>query len=145
MINNAKELLDYTIRQLRSILFHYEYRTSPEYFSRKSILGFENTAVMILQMVKKSIKVELMNYFYQLDKELEIPSRQAFSEARNKISCLAIKDFFEKSCELAVTGNGARLYKGYRLFAVNGTSFVVGMLEKLSEHFGESTTVTGRT
>jgi hypothetical protein len=36
------------------------------------------------------------------------------------------------------------LYKGYRLYGVDGTSFVVGKLPKLAEYFGESTTVAGK-
>jgi len=95
-------------------------------------------------MIKKPIKVELMNYFDDIDKNFEIPSRQAFSQAREKISYLAFKDFFEKSCELAADGDGARTYKGYRLFAVDGTSFLVGDLSKLERFFGSSTTVPGQ-
>lgn len=45
-----------------------------------------------------------------------------------------------------MTANDARTYKGYRLFAVDGTSFFVGKLkdEALREYFGESTTVEGK-
>jgi hypothetical protein len=141
MDSGVKSLLGHTKFQSSSVEFHYEHRTSPKHFTRSSVLGFENTALLILKLIKKSAKVELMDFFYEYNKELEIPSRQAFSEAREKISYLAFKDFFMKSCEIAEEGNGARLYKGYRLFAVDGTSFVVGSLSKLSEFFGESTCV----
>lgn len=141
MENKAKTLVEYTRQQLLSLVFHYEHRTAPQHFTRKSILGFTNTALLILNMIKKSIKVEIMDFFYQLDKEIEISSRQAFSQAREKISYLAFKDFFEKSCELAVNSDDARLYKGYRLFAVDGTSFAVGTLSKLSKYFGQSTSI----
>jgi len=141
MKNNTDELLIYTEQQLASLIFRYTHKTSPEHFTRQSPLGFENTAMLILRMIKKSTKAELMDFFYQVDNNLQIPSRQAFSEAREKISYLAFKDFFEKSCELAVKSDDAGLYKGYRLFAVDGTSFVVGLLCGLSEYFGQSTTV----
>jgi len=141
MVNTATELLRYTQEQMASLMFRFSHRTSPKYFTRKSILDFATTMLIILKMVKKSIKVEVMDFFYQLNNQREIPSRQAFSEAREKISYLAFKDLFDKSCELAVTSDEARLYKGYRLFAVDGTSFVVGLLAKLSEYFGHSTSV----
>ena len=144
MKNNAKTILEYTQQELKSLIFRYTHKTSPRHFTRSSILGFESTALLILHMIKKSIKVELMDYFYQKSKEIEIPSRQAFTQAREKISYLAFKDFFEKSCELAVKSEDAKLYKGYRLFAIDGTSFVVGMLNKLSEYFGQSTSIKGK-
>jgi hypothetical protein len=96
-------------------------------------------------MVKKSIQVELMDCFDEMDKTREvstkIPSRQAFTKSRNKISYTAFKDFFDKSCELIVNDPEPKLYKGYRIYAVDGTSFVVGDLVKLSGFFGTSTTV----
>jgi len=144
MKTNAKELFHYTKQKLASIIFHFEHKTLPKYFTRESVLGFENTALLILNMIKKSIKVELMNFFYQVDKQVPAPSRQAFSEAREKISFNAFKDFFEKSCELALNSDGARLCKGYRLFGVDGTSFIVGPLSKLADYFGESTTVKNK-
>jgi len=85
-----------------------------------------------------------MNYFNDIDNELEIPTRQAFSQAREKISYLAFKNLFDKSCELALESDGARTYKGFRLFAIDGTSFIVGSLHKLREYFGDSTTVAGQ-
>ena len=143
MNGRANTLLDYTKEQLASIVFKIYHRTAPQYFTRKSPLSFENTTLMILNLIKKSIKAELMDYFYQLDKDLNIPSRQAFSQAREKISYLAFKDFFDKSCELALDDADARLFKGYRLFAVDGTSFAVGDIKRLGNHFGKSTSIAG--
>jgi hypothetical protein len=85
-----------------------------------------------------------MDYFFKADKEAESASRQAFTESREKISYHAFKDFFEKTCELALDDEGMRVYKGYRVLGVDGTSFVVGILTKLKEYFGESTTIAGK-
>ena len=148
MKNNVTTLLNYTIENLNSLLFSLTHRTSPEYFSRSpKLLSFHNTALMILNMIKKAIAVEAMMFFGHFDNISKIPSRQAFSEAREKISYLAFKDFFDKSCELAVAGGeDARTYKGYRLFASDGTSFFVGDLENdsIKEYFGQSTTIEGK-
>jgi hypothetical protein len=141
MKNKAIELVLYTKQQLMSAVFKIAHKTAVQHFTRQSPLNFQNTALAILRMIKKSIKVELMSSFEDLDKELEVPSRQAFSQARDKLSYLAFKDFFEKSCELALDSDDARTYKGFRLFAIDGTSFIVGALQKLRGYFGESTTV----
>ena len=124
-----------------SLPFLYEYRTSPVYFTRNSPLNFTNTTLLILNLIKKAEKVELMKYFMNLDTELKTPTRQAFKEAREKISYLAFKDFFDKSCELTEDNEGVRLFNGYRIFAIDGTSFTVGPFEKLKDYFGESTSV----
>jgi len=95
--------------------------------------------LIILRLIKKSIKAELMEYFYQPNKEHNVPTRQAFAQAREKLSYLAFKDFFDKTCELAVNNGNERLYKNYRIFAVDGTTFAVGNLTKLSDYFGATT------
>jgi hypothetical protein len=141
MENNAKKVTEYTKEQLESLIFKYLYRTSPTHFTRTSPLNFKNTMMIILHLVKKSIKTELMDYFYKTAPDIKVPGRQAFSEAREKISYLAFKDLFERTCEVAIGGEGIKYYKGYRLFAVDGTSFAVGDYEKLAGSFGESTTI----
>ena len=112
-------------------------------------MGFVEVALIILNMVKKSITVEVMDYFRHttnvIVKSLRIPTRQAFTKAREKISYHAFADLFKKSCELTLLSNDdTRHYKGYRVFAVDGTSFVVGKLKKLSKFFGESTTIANK-
>jgi len=144
MKNYADELIRYTQERIRSLLFLYEHRTTPAYFTRKSPLNFENITLLILNLIKKAIKVELMNFFYHHGDVRKTPSRQAFTQGREKVSYLAFKDFFDKSCELAEKGEGGKLYKGYRLFASDGTSFVVGQLKRLWEYFGERTSVAGK-
>ena len=144
MDGKAKSLLSYMQEQIASLHFLLTYRRAPQYFTRETeSLNFRNTALMILKLVKKSAKAELMDFFYNAVKKLAVPSRQAFAQAREKINYPAFKDFFDKSCELAVNDADAKLYKGFRIFAVDGTSFLVGPLAKLAEYFGESTTVAG--
>ena len=147
MNNNVIALHSYTIEQLEEYLFLLEHRRSPECFSRKpKQLTFKNTSLLVLNMIKKAITVEVMKYFYKTEKLEKAPSRQAFTKAREKISYSLFKDFFEKSCELAITGNGAREYKDYRLLGGDGTSFFVGELsiKSLRDYFGESTTAPGK-
>lgn len=143
-MSKASLVIEYVKQQLNSFLFKCEYRTAPQYFTRESPLNFHNIALIILNLVKKTIKVELMNFFSLLDVPFLTPSRQAFEQAREKVSYLVFKDFFDKTCSLAVTDPGAKTYNGYRIFAVDGTSFVVGDFDKLHSYFGETTTVPGK-
>lgn len=146
MVDRAAMLVDFVGQQLGSYLFKITHRTSPEHFTRErgaSSLSFYNTGLIVLKMIKKAIKDELMDSFYQIDKALEIPSRQAFSRAREKISYLAFKDFFKKSCELVVGNTHPKLYRGYRLYAIDGTTFTVGNINEMSSYFGQSTAIDG--
>jgi len=139
----ANGLILYTREQLIDFICKCTYRTAPGDFSKESTLDFKTTALLTLNMIKKSIKAEIMSYFPIINKEIETPSRQAFTQAREKIKYTLFKDFFEKSCELATNNNEAKLFKRYRLFAIDGTSFLVGPMDKLKEYFGESTTIPG--
>jgi len=147
MKNIACLLFDRVLAQVKSLEFIRKHKTAPQYFTRRSPLGFFKTALIVINMVKKASKVEIMSFFNQYNKEfheeLLSPSRQALSQAREKISYSAFKDFFEQSCEMAVNAEDARLYKGYRLWAFDGTSFIVGPMGKLHEFFGKSTTTEG--
>lgn len=147
MKNKAERLIEYVLRQMGSLLFLLEHRTSPAYFSRSpKKLTFQNTTLIVLNSMKKAVAVEVAHFFERFKKTEKKPSHQAFAEARDKISYLAFKDFFDKSCEMAITDEEARTYKSYRLLAVDGTSFFVGDLANTSikEYFGESTTVPGK-
>ena len=144
MKSRAKKLLNDTQEKVSMLKFSVKHKTEPEHFTRKSPLNYKRVTITILNMIKKPIKVELMDVFYQMDKEKPIPSRQAFSQAREKISYTAFQELFELSCEAALESEEPRMFKGYRLFAFDGTSFFVGDCEKVSEYFGESTTVAGK-
>ena len=142
MCVKAEYLIIYTKYKAESRKFMIEHRTAPGYFTRKPRLTFKNTSFFVLNMIKNSLKDELVDYFYQI--EVKTPCRKALNLAREKISYLAFKDFADKSFELATDGSGSRTYKGYRIFALDGTSFVVGDLDALKAFFGESTTVEGK-
>jgi len=145
MKKSALKLLRRMQEEWVSYRFKRKYRMAPKDFTRESVLDFATTMLLVMRLVKKSIKVELMDFFYQTGKACPIPSRQAFSQSREKISYCAFKHFFEESCEIAIAGDGARLFKNrFRLFAVDGTAFVVGKLEKLKDFFGTSTSIAGK-
>jgi hypothetical protein len=101
---------------------------------------------MTLNLIKKAIATEIMDYFDKLSEQDELPTRQALSDARNKISYLAFKEFFDESCRLAVGAKEAKTYKDYRLYSCDGTSFFVGDMKyaSLREYFDVATTVEGR-
>lgn len=66
-------------------------------------------------MSGKDLKCELMDFF-ELDKEL--PTVSAFVQQRNKISTTAFETLFH---QFTNSFPQQKLYKGYRLLAVDGS------------------------
>ncbi len=149
MIKEANRLIGYTRKSIFSEEFMQKFRLKASYFARiQKLLPFSRVALIVLNMVKKAIENEIMNYIDKVGEKGKAPTRQAFSKARDKISYLAFKDFFDKSCELAINDEDgeAKRYKGYRLLANDGSTFIVGDMEikSIKDYFGESTSVKGK-
>ena len=84
-------------------------------FSRKRKLTAEKMMYSILSMSGKDLKCELLEFF-KLDKNT--PTVSAFVQQRNKISVAAFETLFHKFTSAFPQ---QKLYRGYRLLAVDGS------------------------
>lgn len=84
-------------------------------FSRNRKLPFKKVVYTILSMAGKSLSNELMEYF---GLNSNIPTVSAFVQQRNKINCSAFEILFNKFNSLC---SEQKLFKGYRLLAVDGS------------------------
>jgi len=66
-------------------IFMIKNRKTPKDFSRNRKMGFKETLLFMMNMVKKSLQVELIKFFDEILDKTEIMSKQAYSEARSKI------------------------------------------------------------
>jgi hypothetical protein len=110
-------------------------RREPSYFSREGKIGFVNLFAFMLNFVKKSMQLEL-DLFMEMRKEQERITKQAFSQARQKISFEAFKDLFEDTVKIASEVEDMNTLKGLRIFAVDGTSLALENTKELLEYFG---------
>ena len=85
-------------------------------FTRKGKLGLETTLSILLCKEGKSLKNELLSFFSCAE---DIPSASAFVQSRAKLSPEALPFLFKS---FVASQNHKLLYKGYRLFAVDGSS-----------------------
>ena len=70
------------------------------------------------------------------DPEIEKPmSKQAFSKARHKISPEAFKELFEMTGQTIIESDAFGRYKGYRVFAVDGTELQLPKEKEILEAF----------
>lgn len=85
-------------------------------FTRKGKLGLETTLSILLCMEGKSLKNELLAFFSCAE---DSPSASAFVQSRAKLSPEALPFLFRR---FVASQTPKTLYKGYRLFAVDGSN-----------------------
>ena len=84
-------------------------------FSRKRKLPAEKMMYSILSMSNKDLKCEMLDFF---NMNKETPTVSAFIQQRNKISVTAFETLFH---QFTSTFPQQKLYRGYRLLAVDGS------------------------
>lgn len=110
----VKQALKNTIREIS--LNPQVFAKNPEKdFCRKRKLPFEKMMYSILSMSSKDLKCELLDFF---NFEKDIPTVSAFIQQRNKISFAAFEYLFHQFTQ---SFSQQKLYKGYRLLAIDGS------------------------
>ena len=121
---------------IESYLFLITVRKKPKYFSRRGKMGFKNVILFILNFGKKSLQIELDNFFKTINKTNDGVKKQAFSEARQKVSPEAFIILQENIIKKVYTATDLNLYKGYRLSAIDGSTIELQNTEELRKAFG---------
>ena len=95
MKNFANILIDKSVEIINSTEFLNQSRISTKSFTRERKMGFKKIILFCLNLVKKSIQLELDSFAELLDEEVENPiSKQGFSKARQNISPKAFETLF---------------------------------------------------
>lgn len=122
--------------EMEDISFLCSVRAKTSYFTRSSgKIGFVNLIGFMLNFNKKSIQIELDNFFEEVKVNTMRMTKQAFSEARQKVlpkaftilNKKAVKTIYEEDC---------KKYKGYRIFAIDGSVLSLNNTEKMRKSFG---------
>lgn len=127
--------LNNTGEKIRDYAFMCFARRDPSCFSREGKIGFVNLVGFMLNFVKKSMQMEL-DLFMEMVKEQKTISKQAFSQARQKISHEAFKELFKDTADMAYTTEDMDTLKGLRILAVDGTSLALENSPELVKFFG---------
>ena len=123
---------------INDIIFMCETRMKNTYFTRigsnkmtfKSIVGF------MLNFVKKTLQQELDDFFTGLHGTKSHVTKQAFSEARQKISPTAFIKMSDEIIKWFYKDTDFRRFKGYRLLSIDGTILEISNTENLRNEFG---------
>ena len=120
-----------------------EARFKPTSFTRNRKMPFETVLRFMLENAKLSTQTALNRFMRKIGREsIEVEktiSQQAFSEARNKFD----HSPFEKMFRAMVKEDYSKdeligRYSGYKVFAIDGSTYALPNLKTLKEEFGVS-------
>ena len=117
-IANIKENMEKTINNLNEDVKLYVKNPDID-FTRKRKLNFKEMIQLLLTMGGKSLNIELMEYFSY---DIELPTKAAFIQQREKISPKAFEEVFNKFTQNSLI---PKTCKGYRLLAIDGSSLCI--------------------
>ena len=121
IMNNFKHLknvLNYNIKKMADCAAIFCENPEKD-FTRDRILNFENTIRNVICMGSGSLKDELLNLHCH---SLKTPTSSAFIQARDKIRVEAFKILLERFNDKTHID---KLYKGYRLLAIDGSELPI--------------------
>lgn len=136
-IKYLKEGIRITSKIINDIMFLCDVRTKDTYFTRKGTckMGFKNIILFMINFVKKSLQIELDN-FSKITPENNKITKQAFSQARHKISPKAFIYLLNEINKWFYKDTPFITYRDYRLLAIDGTVLEIHNSQELRDTFG---------
>lgn len=138
------EVLEITNKVIRDVCFMLENRMKSTYFTRSTgKMNFKDLIIFALNFVKKSLQIELDSYFKNIKGVEPNMTKQAYSQARQKISPKAFIMLNEAIIKWFYKNDDFNTYRDYRISAIDGSVLELNNSERLREAFGyvENTTV----
>lgn len=137
-IKKFKKGIESSTQIIDDIMFLYTFRMEKNYFTRmgKSKMKFKDIILFILNFVKKSLQIELDDFFEKIHNNDVIITKQAFSQARRKVSPKAFIYLMDGVNKWFYNETPFNKYRGYRLLAIDGTVIQVHNNEELRDIFG---------
>ena len=125
---------------LKSAKSNVKYRSRPEDFTRDRKLTFEYIVGFLSNLPRKSLSIELNEFFSRLGLATDYCGKSAFSQARYKLKHVFFKDWNKQLRDSYYTDNenNIKRWKDFILMGVDGST--LHLFEdaegKMAEHFG---------
>jgi hypothetical protein len=139
------ELIKKMIEYLNNKEEQRKYIIGENSFTRNRKMPFEKMIVFMVNLIKKSLSIELLNFQKVMQKivrsskkEIEYMTKSAFSQARKKISGLFFKKWNEVLVKEYYTDNEERIkrWHGKRIAATDGTTLYLINKAEIVKEFG---------
>jgi hypothetical protein len=136
--NFLSEGIKITDELVNDIIFMCETRIKETYFTRigNNKMTFKSIVVFILNFVKRTLQLELDDFFNNINGTNFDVTKQAFSGARQKISPTAFIKMSDEIIKWFYKDTDFNRYKGYRLLSIDGTILEINNSENLRDKFG---------
>lgn len=128
-----------TQEKLDDFLFKCSYRLNSKDFSRERKIGFKETMLFMMNLIKKSLQVELNGFMDNILKKDFSISKQAYEKARQNIKPEVFIDLSNSIVNgLYEKCDDYKVWNGYRLSAIDGSTLEIPNTELLRNEFGYS-------
>jgi len=120
-------------------------RTKTKFFTRQRMLTFPVVVGFLLNMLTKSLQIELERFLAVLKGHSSSVSvtQQAFGKARKKLSAKTFILLDERLVDEFYTDNTYTTWKGYRLMGIDGSTVQLPMTKEIITAFGGVTNQHG--
>lgn len=120
--------------------FH-QYLTHESAFSRAKRLSFDRCIAFMLNSPRRSLGVELVDFFSSVNSFKDLCTVSAWVQARKQILPQVFKDLNDRLCESAESWEGLEqrsddAFSEFRLFGVDGSTLYLPQTPALAQHFG---------
>lgn len=110
-----------------------------KFFKRKRKLPFQTVTLLILQLLKLSVKTELKSFYktvLKVDEVVNWFTDSAFCKARQKIKCQLFIDMYKFIVRFFYANIGGKRWFHFRLLAVDGSAYNLPSSEELLANYG---------
>lgn len=112
--------------------------TSEKAFTRNRKLTFPVMISLLLNMLTRTMQIELDDFFFHVLDSSSV-TKQAFFKARKSILSTAFQELFELTRNLAFENKKIRRFKGYHIFAIDGSELRLEKNRSNQEYFKSRT------
>lgn len=133
-VNIINELKKFLEDISKDFIKREKYVFSPQYFSRNRILNFQTLVLLLINVLKRSLSVELMSFFEFFT--VNTCTKQAFSRQRRKLKALFFHDWNRVLTDSFYCHYQYKKWNGFRLLAVDGSSVVLPSTEEVRSVYG---------
>lgn len=144
-----RRLLAEILKQVKARLHDSEYqersKTTPHAFTRRRKIGFVKIMTFLLNFLRKSLQLEVDEFQEALREPEDIrATMDAYIKARSKIEPGALRELFDLSAEMCFASDELPTYRGYRVFAGDGSTLSLEGTKDILKHTGVHHNTPGR-
>jgi hypothetical protein len=110
-------------------------RINLKFFTRERKMPFPAMIVFIINLVKKSLQLELNSFTDLCNNESDI-TKQAFSKSRQNLSPEVFKLLNEKLVLETYSDNEIKTFQGFRVFGIDGSTIRLPSSDELYKEYG---------